>query len=57
MRLWIDEKAGIEEDYTQMYTYFHSILGPEQMSLLDLEFIKEEEKDEALDPETNEGNR
>lgn len=37
---YIDEKGTLSEDYTDIYSYFHDLLGGEELEKLDKEFFK-----------------
>jgi len=36
---YIEEKASLSEDFTGIYSYFHDLLGPEELEKLDREFF------------------
>jgi chromosome segregation ATPase len=37
---YIDEKGTLSENYTDTYSYFHDLLGGEELEKLDKEFFK-----------------
>lgn len=37
LKLYIDEKESLSQDYTDIYTYFHDLLGAEELERLDKE--------------------
>lgn len=37
---YIDEKGTLSEDYTDIYSYFHDLIGGEELEKLDKEFFK-----------------
>jgi chromosome segregation ATPase len=40
LKEYIDEKGTLNEDYTDTYSYFHDLLGGEELEKLDKEFFK-----------------
>ncbi len=40
LRLLIDEKETLSQDYNEIYSYFHDLLGPEELEKLDRKFFK-----------------
>jgi seryl-tRNA synthetase len=40
LKLYIDEKEALSQDYTDIYTYFHDLLGAEELERLDKEHFK-----------------
>lgn len=43
LKVYIDEKASLSEDYAGIYSYFHDLLGPEELERLDREFFKNQD--------------
>lgn len=41
LKSYIDEKGTLSEDYTDIYSYFHDLLGGEELEKLDKVFFKE----------------
>ena len=39
LKEYIDEKGNLSQDYTDIYTYFHDLLGAEELEKLDKEFF------------------
>lgn len=44
MKLYIDEKETLTSDDTGIYSYFHDLLGAEELEKLDRKFFKEKRK-------------
>ncbi|MBP7175036.1 MAG: hypothetical protein KBA53_02310 [Thermoclostridium sp.] len=51
------ERQGMSTDWTEVYSFFHTLLGSDELTKLDQLFLKpEEKKDEAGNPTTDEKN-
>lgn len=49
------ERQGMSTDWTEVYSFFHTLLGSDELTKLDQMFLKpEEKKDEANNPATDE---
>jgi len=44
LKEYIEEKGTLSEDYTGIYSYFHDLLGGEELEKLDREFFKDDKK-------------
>ena len=42
LKEYIDEKGALAQDYTDIYSYFHDLLGAEELEKMDKEFFAEE---------------
>jgi len=52
------ERQNLSADWTEIYSFFHTLLGSDELTKLDQLFLKpEEKKDEAGNPVSDENNR
>lgn len=52
------QRQSLSTDWTEVYSFFHALLGSDELTKLDQLFLKpEEKKDEAGNPATDENNR
>jgi len=52
------ERQNLSTDWTEIYSFFHTLLGSDELTKLDQLFLKpEEKKDEAGNPVSDENNR
>ena len=53
-----EQRQNLATDWTDVYTFFHTLLGSEELTKLDLLFLKPEvEANEAGDPQSDEKDR